>query len=58
MNRYELHLDFADGAKRVEFLSSDTVEAAVERARQLLETEDLHAVHLHRDAQHLFTLVR
>ncbi|MFC3070178.1 hypothetical protein [Phenylobacterium soli] len=58
MHRYELHLDFADGAKRVEFLSSDSVEAALDRARELLENEHLQAVHLRRDAQALFTVVR
>lgn len=58
MHHYELHLDFADGAKRVEFLTSDTVGAALERARELLDDEHVQAVHLRRDAQHLFTVVR
>lgn len=58
MHRYELHLDFADGAKRVEFLTSDTVAAALERARELLDDQHVQAVHLRRDAQHLFTVVR
>jgi hypothetical protein len=59
MHRYELLLDHADGGRGLEFLTCETDFEAMQHARHVLhQRREVTAVHVRRDAEHLFTLVR
>lgn len=55
---YELLLQEKDGRRRQHLFAADSTEKVMEKARELLDSEDLESVEVKVDGTHLFSVTR
>lgn len=55
---FELYLQERDGRRRLELYACDTTEQVMQKAREVLDEEDLEAVDVQQAGEHLFTVTR
>ncbi|RAK54536.1 hypothetical protein DJ017_08380 [Phenylobacterium soli] len=55
---YELQLENKEGQKRVHVYACDSTEEAMQKARELLDREDLVSVEVRVDGTSLFSVTR
>ena len=55
---YELYLEDKDGQRRLHLYACDSTEQVMQKARDLLDDEDLQAVDVQVAGVHLFSVTR